>query len=150
MRGLFLPRFTQELLVHNPSDKQARVEVRAELPPFLAEREWRVRLNFKETTAAFVLASGADREITVALRPGEEFSREELMQVEGGVAIRVLAFADGVLIGGMTYQLDPDLDRAPSEKEDERPIDPNDPAIDSEIGDAELLKEEEERGFRMS
>jgi hypothetical protein len=149
-RGLLSAFHNRRLLVHNPSDKQARVEVRAELPPFLAEREWRVRLNFKETTAAFVLASGADREITVALRPGEEFSREELMQVEGGVAIRVLAFADGVLIGGMTYQLDPDLDRAPSEKEDERPIDPNDPAIDSEIGDAELLKEEEERGFRMS
>jgi hypothetical protein len=83
----------------------------------------------------------------VGLRPGENFSRDELIQVEGGVAIRVLVYADGMLIGGMTYQLDPNLERAPSEKKDERPIDLNDPAIEAAIQDAELLNEEEERAL---
>ncbi|MDF3052361.1 MAG: hypothetical protein K0S19_466, partial [Geminicoccaceae bacterium] len=142
-RGLLSAFRNRRFWVHNPSDKQVRVEVRAELPPFLVDRRWRVRLN----PAAFGLASGADKEVMVGLRPGENFSREELMQVAGGVAIRVLVYADGKLIGGMTYQLDPNVERAPSEKKDERPIDLNDPAIEAAIQDAELLKEEEERGF---
>ena len=133
--------------MYNPADKQVRVELRAELPPFLAERDWRVRPNSKERIATFSLALSALKEVKVGLHPGETFSREELMQVEGGVAIRVLAYADGMLFGGMTYQLDPDLERAPSENKDEEPVDLNDPAIDAEINDAELLKEEEEGGF---
>lgn len=146
-RGLLSGFQHRRFWVYNPADKQVRVELRAELPPFLAERGWRVRLNSKERIATFSLALSAVKEVKIGLHPGETFSREELMQVEGGVAIRVLAYADGRLFGGMTYELDPDLERAPSEKKDERSVDPNDPAIDAEINDAELLKAEEERGF---
>ena len=146
-RGLLSGFRHRRFWVHNPADQQVRVELRAEIPPFLAERGWRVRLNSKERVATFSLALSAVKEVRVSLHPGETFTREELMQIAGGVAIRVLAYADGMLFGGMTYRLDPDLDSAPSENMDEGPVDPNDPAIDAEINDAELLEEEEERGF---
>jgi hypothetical protein len=52
-----------------------------------------------------------------------------------------------MIIGGMTYQLDPNLEQAPSEREDESPIELNDHAIAAAIQDARLLHEEAERGF---
>jgi len=55
--------------------------------------------------------------------------------------------ADGMVMGGMTYQLDPHLERAPKERKGERPINLDDPAIEAAIHDAQLLEEEAERGF---
>jgi hypothetical protein len=146
IRGLLSAFVNRRILVRNPSDNQVRMEVKAELTPFLAERGWRVRLDNNERISAFGLAPGVTKEVEVTLRPGEEFSREELMQVEGGVAIRIPVYADGMIIGGMSYQLDSDLERAPSERKDESPIDLNDTAIEAAIHDAQLQQEEEERG----
>jgi len=146
-RGLLSGFVNRRFLVRNPLEKQVRMEVKAEVPPFLATRGWRVKLDLKEGPAAFGLAPGIGREVKVTLRPGEEFSREQLMQVEGGVAIRIVVHADGMVMGGMTYQLDPHLERAPKERKGERPINLDDPAIEAAIHDAQLLEEEAERGF---
>jgi zinc metalloprotease ZmpB len=147
IRGLLSAFVNRRILVRNPSDNQVRMGVKAELTPFLAERGWRVRLDNNEGISAFSLASGVSKKVEITLRPGEEFSSEELTQVGENVVIRVRVYADGMIIGGMTYQLDPNLEQAPSEREDESPIELNDHAIEAAIQDARLLHEEAERGF---
>jgi hypothetical protein len=142
VRGLLSAFLNRQFLVRNPLEQQARIEVKAELSPFLKERGWAVLLDQRETISAFGLAPGNAREVTIKLRPGQEFTREQLSQAGGGVYIRAIAYADGLAIGGMTYQLDPTLREAPIERIGARPIRLDDPAIEAAIRDANLLTEE--------
>jgi hypothetical protein len=45
VRGLLSGLLNRRFIVRTPFDTQPRIEVKAELPPFLAERGWRVRLD---------------------------------------------------------------------------------------------------------
>jgi zinc metalloprotease ZmpB len=150
IRGLLSAFLNRRFLVRNPFEQQVRMEVKAKLPPFLAERGWGIHLDQKENDLSFGLASGNAKEVIVTLRPGEEFSREQLLQVQGGVAIRIYIYADDLLIGGMTYQLDPKLKRAPIEKKGDNLISLNDPAIEEAIREARQLEEEAEMALVVS
>ena len=141
LRGLLTSFLGRSFLVRNPSDRQARMEVKAELPRLLAERGWRVRLDNREEVATFDLAPGISRPVTVSLSPGARFSREELSGEDGAAVIRMVTYADGVPIGGITYQLDPDLSRAPIERRGDRPTSLNDPRIAGAILEAGLAEE---------
>jgi len=147
VRGLLSAFLNRQFLVRNPFEQQARIEVKAELSPFLKERGWGALLDQRDTVSAFGLAPGNAREVTIKLRPGQEFTREQLLQAGGGVFIRAIAYADGLVIGGMTYQLDPTLREAPVERVGDNPIRLNDPAIRAAIRDAELLTEETGTAF---
>ena len=141
LRGLLSSFLDRRFTVRNPLDRQARIEVRVELPPFLAERGWRGGLDRREGGVSLSLAPGASREVTVSLKPGRDFNRLELLQSRGG-AIRVSVFADGMIIGGMTYRLNPNLRRAPIERRGDLPISLDHPAIEAMIRDARLQEEE--------
>jgi hypothetical protein len=142
IRGLLTAFLRRRFIVRNPFEKQVRIEVKAELPPFLAERGWKISLNRKENGTSFGLGPGADREVFITLRPGKEFTAREVQRVKGGVAIRVYAYADGMVIGGMTYQLDPRMKQAPIEKVGDRPISPNHPEIERIIRESQLSDDE--------
>jgi hypothetical protein len=142
IRGLLSSFVRRSFLVRNPLDRQARIEMKAEIPPFLVERGWSVLLDRRESNTTFGLPPGGSREVDVSLRPGEDFTREELMRVEGGVAIRILVHGDGILMGGMTYALDPSLERAPIERAGDGQVALNDPAIEAAIRGARQSQEE--------
>lgn len=110
--GGLLSAFPTRFLVRNPFDRLVSVELDASLPKLLGDRSWRVAFG-SPGGAGFRLAPGQSREVVLQLEAGSEFSREDV----GAAADRTLnvrVVADGIPIGGMSYELDPQLERAPS------------------------------------
>jgi len=121
--------------VRNPSDKTARYEVKAELPKLLTERGWKALIDQREMTLSFGLGPGVSRTVVVELKPGGEFTTEEVKQTRA--KIRLSVFADGNVIGGMTYDLDPSLQQAPREQVGVQPIALDDAEIEEAIRNAQ-------------
>jgi hypothetical protein len=136
LRGLLSSFLGRKFTVRNPLDGQARIEIKSELPGFLKERGWGVLLDQRETTVTFALGPGAARDVALELKPGREFRPEEVRQARGG-QIRLTVVANGDVIGGMTYDLDHTLQRAPSEREGAPPISLNDAEIEEAIRNAQ-------------
>jgi hypothetical protein len=91
----------------NNFNRPASMEVRAELPKVLTAKGW--RLEFSGIAGdRFVLKAGEKREIGIRLSPGAEFTGEEI-RATADRNIRVYLYGNGMLMGGMTYQMDPDL-----------------------------------------
>ena len=138
LRGLLSGFVNRRFMVRNPLRGEARITLDAELPPFLADRGWRIRVGHSDSRFVFGLAAGAERQVTVSLRPGQDFTRDDVTQAGRALSIRVTASADGVTFGGMTYRLDPDLAVAANETAGGVQLSPDDPAIDAMIEDARL------------
>jgi hypothetical protein len=142
LRGLISGFVNRRFMVRNPLSGEARITLEAQLPTFLADRDWRIRLGHRDSRFSFGLAAGAERQVTVSVRPGRNFTRDEVLQAGRPLSIRVTASADGITFGGMTYRLDPDLTVAPNETAGSVQLSPEDPAIDAIIEDARLQQAE--------
>ncbi|MBB1245387.1 hypothetical protein GL263_17710, partial [Streptomyces durbertensis] len=132
--GLLSAFVNRRFLVRNPFDAPARITLTPELPSFLADRDWEVQILRRDSGIAFLMAPGAERWVDVSLRSGQEFSREEILNAGGPMSIRILASADGMTFGGMTYRLDPGMTWAPNEMADGDTSNVEDPEIDATIG----------------
>ncbi len=137
IRGLLSAFVRRSLLVRNPFDKPVRIETKAVLPSFLIERGWGVKLDYRDGGNIFTLANGERREITITLKPGKDFNRDDVLRAKEDTAVRVVVHADGIMIGGMTYVLDPKLRRAPIERVGDKPIRLDDPEIEAAINASE-------------
>jgi hypothetical protein len=92
--------------VNNPFDRTVEVRLEVAMPAFLREKQW--QLTFASAGGAkFSLGARADREVTMRLREGLDFTPTEVEQLGKEAVIEVHAYVDGILTGGMTYQLDP-------------------------------------------
>src|SRR5215208_5185606 len=120
IRGLLSSFVGRKFKVRNPLERQARIEIRSELPKLLAERGWGVRLDQRDTNLSFSLGPGASREVVVELKPGGEFTAAEARGTRGPIRLTVLA--EGDVIGGMSYDLDSRLQRAVTERAGTPPI----------------------------
>ncbi|HYP20082.1 MAG TPA: hypothetical protein VEY08_08400, partial [Chloroflexia bacterium] len=138
VRGLLTGFIDRRFTVRNQLEKTARVEVRAQLPPFLATRGWGIQVDQKSGGTLFSLPPEGRREVTITLTPGREFTAEELSQARGNPSIRVMTYFDGALAGGMTYELTPRLGRAPIERRGDEPIPLTHPNIEAAIRNAQL------------
>ena len=93
----------------NPLTYAAGVQLEHTLPALLIERGW--SLSFTNPGgAAFRLEPGETREITMHLERGADFDAKEVEGVEDR-SITVAARVGGFLVGGMTYALDPAIER---------------------------------------
>jgi hypothetical protein len=91
----------------NPHPAEARMEVSVELPEMLAGRGWRV--GFRGLRGdRFRLGPGEKRELVLEVTPGATFGADDVV---GEQDVVVTLRADGAPIGGMTYRIDPTLDR---------------------------------------
>ena len=89
----------------NPLQQDAKTILTATLPKLLVERGW--RLEFTNPGAgALRLRAGETKEITISLVPGKDFTAAELAKTKDTV-IRIEAYAGGILVGGMSYQIAP-------------------------------------------
>jgi hypothetical protein len=96
----------------NPFDRPLRIELRPVVPDFLKRRGY--QLEFVSAGGkSFTLGPRANREVVMQLVPGGDFAPGD---VAGGARIDVEVLGDGMLIGGMSYQLDPKLKTPPREK----------------------------------
>jgi hypothetical protein len=98
--------------VGNPNPGRAMIDIDVKLPPILAERGW--RLSFEGLGSnRFPLASTKQRQLTIQLHPGAAFERSAVDQAADRDIV-LTARADGSVIGGMTYRLDPEIVRSSS------------------------------------
>ena len=95
--------------VGNPGRANALIQVAIELPPLLARRGWRIELAGLPKEG-LVLKSGEQRLLSFELHEGANFTRAEIA-AEKQRDISVNASADGALLGGMVYHLDPEIER---------------------------------------
>lgn len=89
------------------------MEVRGVLADFLATRGWAVRFD-NLGGGSFALGPRDARLIRPHLVSGQDFSAGDIAS-GGVVTVRLLLLADGIVVGGLTYVLDPALTVAPKE-----------------------------------
>ena len=98
----------------NPNGRSAKATITATLPKLLQERGW--ELVFTNAGGrAFSLEPGASKKVVMSLKEGREFTRSDIEALPAAERqLHVETRLDGILVGGMTYELDPKLDRPPS------------------------------------
>ncbi len=104
----------RRFVFRNPLDRTITGLLEARLPDFLTERQWSLRF-LSPGGHRFTLGPLGSREIVMALEPGGEIAEADVPSDPAERAIEVLAFGDGVLVGGMTYDVDPRLTEPPRE-----------------------------------
>lgn len=91
----------------NNFNKPADMELQVDLPKVLAAKGW--RLQFAGLAGnKFRLNTGEKREIQIKLVKGAEFTADEIRTMTDRDFI-VHLYGDGILMGGMTYRVDPDM-----------------------------------------
>lgn len=98
------------LWVGNPNPKRAVIDIDIKLPAVLAECGWSVGFEGLRSTR-FQLASREQRMLVIQVTPGSEFARADIESADDRDIVLTVA-ADGGPLGGMTYRVDPSLDRA--------------------------------------
>lgn len=103
---------------NNPFDRSVQVRLDVVMPAFLRERKWEMQFA-NAGGAAFSLGARMDREIVLNMRPGQDFTAAD---VAAGAMIEVHAYIDDILTGGMSYYLDPKMNRpAPETPQADKP-----------------------------
>ena len=105
--------------VKNPLLTTAVIQIEPTLPPLLAERGWQLRFPSRGGSA-FPLQPGEGRVVAMSMVKGREFTAADVEKA-GDVSVMVAARADGILVGGMTYQLDPKLKRPQRHETEPKP-----------------------------
>jgi zinc metalloprotease ZmpB len=93
----------------NNLNKKAKMELQAKIPAVLAAKGW--KLKFVDIpTNKFVLGAGQKRKVCLDLQAGTDFTKADIV----GAAdrqITVELLANGILLGGMSYYIDPNLSK---------------------------------------
>ncbi|MGE5212979.1 MAG: hypothetical protein ACM3NN_04710, partial [Nitrospirota bacterium] len=94
--------------IGNPGRREANMAVSIKLPPLLTSRGWRITLrDLPESGVRF--KAREQRLVTFEVHPGTEFTKAHASaEVERDIV--VTATADGGIVGGMIYHIDPDLE----------------------------------------
>ena len=104
-KGLRAALDGRRIYVKNPHAERARMVIKPILAPLLAEREW--QLEFVSPGGrAFSLEARTGRDVVMRLKPGKEFTAKEVKKARNPV-IHVEVYADDILVGGVSYSLDP-------------------------------------------
>jgi zinc metalloprotease ZmpB len=114
LKGLLASFERLTFMLKNPHAARARMIVNPVLPPLLAERGWTLAC-INAGGHAFTLNPGESRDIIMQLKPGKDFTPEEVAKA-GDPFIHLEAYANGILIGGMSYQVDHTLKEPAGQK----------------------------------
>jgi hypothetical protein len=91
----------------NPNTKSALMNVEIELPQLLVNKNW--GLSFQGIhNNEFRLRANEKRELVYSLQAGEDFTKAEVESASNR-DINIRLYADGTLMGGMTFYLDADM-----------------------------------------
>ena len=91
--------------IRNPFDHRVKVQVITDLPSVLRRRNWRIDFA-NPGGSAFSLAAGQAKKVELAVTPGAEVSQSDVAAAAKRDVVMYVE-ADGILIGGMSYRLDP-------------------------------------------
>ena len=93
----------------NPNRRASKMVLDARLPRMLVKRGWKLGLASSEgpiKRGTLKLGAGKSTVISMRLVPGEPFTPAEAAKWRDA-AIRITGYADGILLGGMTFQMAP-------------------------------------------
>ena len=108
IKGLLTMLDGQPIVIKNPLLAPARMIVNVKLPKFLVKLQWTAALD-NPGAGAFSLKSGETKNVVLRFRPGKEFTPQDVAKAGADTVIEVVAAADGIVVGGMGYTLDPKL-----------------------------------------
>jgi hypothetical protein len=111
--GLMAGLHGKGLWVRNPGRSAATIAVSVVLPPVLAQRGWRIGHDLPAGGAR--LNARKQRLVTFHVRAGKPFTKARARSATKR-DILVTVTANGAVIGGMTYRLDPELDMPINER----------------------------------
>jgi hypothetical protein len=106
-RGLKAGLHRKGLWVGNPGRSSANIAASVVLPPLLAKRGWRIALRNLAAKGARLKAH-EQRLVTFDVRAGRPFSKADAQAAKDRDLV-VTVTANGAIIGGMTYRIDPAL-----------------------------------------
>jgi hypothetical protein len=99
-------RFT----LKNPNRRASKMLLVPTLPRMLVRRGWKLELLSESGRpikgGTLKLGAGKSTELSLRLVPGEPFTAAEVAKWRDAL-IRIEGYADGILIGGMTYPMAP-------------------------------------------
>ena len=101
----------------NPLAKTAKMEIRPVLPAFLATRGWAMVFD-NPGGGSFSLGTHDTRMIRPRLIGGQTFTAADVTAA-GTVSIMIVVLAEGLVVGGLTFVLDPKLHHPPHEEIEE-------------------------------
>ncbi|MCX6877961.1 MAG: hypothetical protein NTW21_29720 [Verrucomicrobia bacterium] len=108
LRGLMAGLHGKGFWVGNPGRRAAHVAVSVELPSLLARRGWRIGLRDLPANGTRLKAR-EQRLVTFEVHSGVPFTTAEVTEAAERDIV-VTATADGALIGGMVYRIDPEIE----------------------------------------
>jgi hypothetical protein len=111
--GLVASLTNRSFIARNPHDRTARITLEAVLPVFLSKRRWSVRFR-SAGGERFSLPARGDRKVVFSLVPGEPFQASDVAAGKDDL-IEIRTRIDGLLVGGMSYHVDPSLKEPPRE-----------------------------------
>jgi hypothetical protein len=112
--GLTASFANRRFTARNPFDRTARLTLEAVLPDFLARRGWSARF-LNAGGERFTLGPRGSRQIVFTLVPGADFAPHDVPKAAKDAPIQIHTRIDGLLIGGMSYHVDPTLKLPPDE-----------------------------------
>lgn len=95
--------------VRNPNPRRAVINVSVQLPEVLRERGWRLGFGGLQRNR-FRLDPREQRELVLEVDPGGPFERADVEATQNRDIVLTVE-ADDAVIGGMTYRLDPAMER---------------------------------------
>ena len=107
MEALMLALNGAFFMAGNNLNRRAGMELRVEMPKVLADKGWLLQFDGIADNK-FPLKAGEKREVRLKLKQGSQFTKAD---IEGATdrMINVNLLANGILLGGMSYYVDPDL-----------------------------------------
>lgn len=102
----------RKFTARNPYARPMRIDLRPVLPEFLVKRGYELQF-LNPGGKSFTLGPRANREVVMQLKTGGNFTPADFAP---GTLIQVEVLGDGMLIGGMSYEIDPKLKVPPREK----------------------------------
>ena len=97
--------------VHNPFEREVKTKLSPTLPEFLKDRGWEI-LFTNAGGSEFSLKSGASKDVLLDIKEGKDFTQELVPENASEATIHVTAFADDIIIGGMSYFVDPNMKKS--------------------------------------
>ena len=91
----------------NNLNRRAVMELRVEMPKVLAVKGWLLQFDGIADNK-FPLKAGEKRRIQLMLKQGSDFSKSDI-EAAADRMINVSLLANGILLGGMSYDVDPNL-----------------------------------------
>ena len=93
--------------VENTTKSRQRMRIEVVLPPLLSRRGWMGSIEGADQGGLITLKAREKRKLRIMLKPGKAFTRDDVLRAKGGLRIRVRSIVDGIVTGGISYELDP-------------------------------------------